>query len=84
MGEKDKKKQPCATSRKEVNRLITPLDFKEAAAAIPCSERTLRRLHKQGKLEGLYYLVGNRIYFIQDELDKWQRNGGTAAMQNKS
>jgi hypothetical protein len=57
--------------------MITPLDFKEAAAAIPCSERTLRRLHKCGKLENLYYLVGNRIYFIEDKLDEWRINGGT-------
>ena len=57
--------------------MITSLDFKEAAAAIPCSEATLRRLHKSGKLEGLHYHIGGRIYFIADKLDEWRINGGT-------
>lgn len=57
--------------------MLTPLNFREAAAALPCSESTLRRLNKQGIFKGITYRVGKRIFFIPDKLEEWKIRGGT-------
>lgn len=64
--------------------MITPLNVKEACAAIPCSESTLRRLNRQGKFKGITYRVGKRLFFLPDKLDEWKRNGGTAQFEESA
>jgi hypothetical protein len=59
--------------------MITPLNVKEACAAIPCCESMLRRMKRTGQLpKDTYYYVGRRLFFLPDKLDEWKRNGGTA------
>lgn len=53
------------------------LDLKMACEYIPCSDVYLRRLIREGKLDGYFYMVGNRYYFRSEKLDEWKDNGGT-------
>ena len=48
----------------------------EAAAFIPCSLTKLFYLEKSGVLEGCYYLVGRRKFYIVERLRAWQEAGG--------
>ena len=55
----------------------------QAAEFIGCSLSKLHYLIKSGLLNGTYYSIGNRKYFITSKLEEWMNNGGEEMFAEK-
>ncbi len=55
----------------------------QAAEFIGCGMSKFHYLIKSGQLDGTYYSIGNRKYFITSKLQEWMNNGGEEKFSEK-
>lgn len=55
----------------------------EAAEFLGCSKSAFYGLEKSGRLDGLYYKIGRRKYYIKEKLEAWAMGGGEKNWQKE-
>ena len=58
---------------------MTRLNTQETIEFIGCSYTKLYRLVKSGQLDGTFFNIGNRRFYLKDKLIEWMLSGGEQA-----
>lgn len=51
----------------------------QAMQYIGCKDNKMRQLERGGLLDGTFFTIGNRKYYITEKLEQWLLEGGEAA-----
>jgi len=60
------------------------LTREEAARLLGCSMSSLYALEKSGQLNGTYYQIGRRRFYITAKLEEWMNKGGSSGSPETS